>query len=353
MDSYIPFDQLAQSDEMNQLEDFFFLEGPNIKAEDPENPFSWPGFPEGPLFLESHDNNANGSFQNSNDVSNGGISSNAAAVPTIAPGGPLDNFTQVPSQSANCLQYQQPLPQFRPEEILAGFQYSPMSDVPTDDPLLANSWGWMEQQVEELGQKARQGDPWACKFLSFIQEPSAPPQSVFGPVPAAFPGDLPTPAMTPFIENSPGHAASQRVASSQQCGQCSFRTGNRDEFRRHEESVHKHIRRHHCDVCDVNLNDPSGLSKHMRSARHKARARQLGRHPGALSRKRYGCKFCFRGQGIRKAYARSDQLKRHLKTCRHCVRLPPQDLPDGYVAGAGGMDDGLLRDGPEYEFERP
>ncbi len=129
--------------------------------------------------------------------------------------------------------------------------------------------------------------------------------------------------------------AARKVAEVQQCQLCEYKSSNNVEFRRHVDSKHNNIRRHTCDVCNVNLNDPSGLSKHKKSAKHNQTMKDLGLIPEFPGK--YECPGC-KENGRESRFARADQLKRHVKACKYVEG----DLPDGFFDGKGGMDRGKV-----------
>jgi hypothetical protein len=117
--------------------------------------------------------------------------------------------------------------------------------------------------------------------------------------------------------------------------QCNYSTRNSDEFRRHTDSVHKTIRRHKCNVCNIGMNDPSGLAKHKKSEKHMRACQAAGLMAGTVTK--FECPGC-RETGKEARFARSDQLKRHMRACNNTGRA----LPDGFWDGPGGMDRGRV-----------
>jgi Zinc-finger of C2H2 type len=126
-----------------------------------------------------------------------------------------------------------------------------------------------------------------------------------------------------------------------QCEKCSYKTANKEEMRRHSDSVHNGIRRHRCDVCNISVNDPSGLSKHKKGKKHKQNVREQEREKGIVSHRKefeYQCPEC-KKNGRLWRHPRSDHLKRHfLGNCPYTNGA----LPDGFIDGAGGMDKGKV-----------
>lgn len=251
---------------------------------------------------------------------------------------------------------QQPLPAFSAEDLLGGFQemtpqlgpqylpaapptydpaqYYPVQDTtvglgPTQNPF---SWGPapgydpapyypVQDMTAGLGPAPNLVAPAA---------PAPPAPSMPQPQPVA--PWYPAPPAAPRQRRAPARNARPELS----CGQCNYRNTNREEFRRHTESVHNNIRRHRCDICNVYINDPSGLSKHKKSAKHRARAQQLGR--AAASTFLYECPAC-RANGKESRYSRPDHLKRHFKqNCDHTNGA----LPAGFHDGPGGMDRGRV-----------
>ncbi|KAF7512454.1 hypothetical protein GJ744_001389 [Endocarpon pusillum] len=128
---------------------------------------------------------------------------------------------------------------------------------------------------------------------------------------------------------------------------CSYKSCNKEEFRRHTESVHQKIRRHHCDICDSNFNDASGLSKHKKTDSHRQRAKAQGIELGGKTM--FACRFCINHGVNPTKFRRADHLKRHLRECKNCEKKE-DGLPVGYGGGIGGMSNGALRDGPGFVF---
>jgi hypothetical protein len=217
---------------------------------------------------------------------------------------------------------------------------SPMqSNGSASSPLLPQSCDSASplQSSDSVWPLQQQGQVAIPAYYPVAQDVCSAPLPPF--VPALVAARAPTtPPSQPEARRAPGPIRTSRPAARkdkpvQACGQagCDYKTANKEELRRHRESVHQGIRRHRCEQCSASYNDASGLSKHKQSDKHKGRCRELGL---AFTDTVFECPECRRrGQEVR--VPRADQLKRHLLS--HCPHSG-HALPAGFSAGTGGMN---------------
>lgn len=217
---------------------------------------------------------------------------------------------------------QEPLPTiFSPAQMLADIPLLPSPPPPPQQPFMP---------------------PYAPAGPSTVNPAYQQPMPDFMPAPVPAqelaPPEQPQPEaqQPPAVTTTrrlPTRAAVRKEKPVQTCEEpgCEYKSINKEEFRRHVESVHQGIRRHHCDICNSNFNDASGLSKHKSSLKHKDQCRKSG---VAFTDVVFECPEC-RKHGKEARNPRSDQLKRHLlENCEYTGRA----FPEGFHAGYGGMD---------------
>ena len=179
-------------------------------------------------------------------------------------------------------------------------------------------------------------------------QPAPAPTQQFSSPPRQ-PGAEQNPRAPPNSNGRTRRAKAARPKTVAQCPQCPYKSANKEEMRRHTDSVHNGIRRHRCEVCQVNMNDPSGLSKHKKGKKHRAKVVALERAQGIFRTTKeivWQCPRC-KERGKESHHPRPDHLKRHLLD--HCP-YGDHKLPTGFRDGPGGMSAGrieVVREQPE------
>jgi hypothetical protein len=207
------------------------------------------------------------------------------------------------------------LPVFSPQEMLDALQY------PTTQFLPPNPMAAFSTHNPPEYQQTQNNPPVPIPAQTLV-------------APQAVPGASRPPVNRNSNRPTRRAARADRLVIS--CDQCAYRCRYSEEMRRHRDSVHNNIRRHHCAVCNVYINDPSGLSKHKKSQKHIQQAKRAG--VGMARSFAYECPEC-KQHGREAVYSRADHLKRHFqKNCGYTGGA----LPAGFFPGPGGMDQGRI-----------
>ena len=135
---------------------------------------------------------------------------------------------------------------------------------------------------------------------------------------------------------------------------CTYQAPCQRTLTQHTNSVHENKPYKICGVCNVGCKDASSFSKHNISANHQRNVREAqgmtaaDAKKAAAKAKKWACRFCTK-LGNECAFGRTDQLKRHLLTCKSWPSGEGR-LPRHYCNGPGGMAQGRLKKGSTTEF---
>ena len=255
-------------------------------------------------------------------------------------------YGTLPQQFPSGLEQQQQLPAFVPQQMLDSLQQpwgqQPfMPQYPQADPSTYNpAYNHQMQAISSSTSNPVYQTQMQDMVPTFFPAASVSPDPI--PVPeqeSATPTPQPQPAaQRPAQSNTrrPRARQARRDRPVQKCDRCEYSNSNREEIRRHIESVHLKIRRFPCGICDAHINDASGLSKHKKSIKHRRRCQELGiPFEGNFL---FECPEC-RRHGKESRNPRPDQLKRHL--LQYC-EYSNHAFPAGFHSGKGGMNRGIV-----------